>query len=163
MPNHVHLIAAPKTKDGLRRAIGEAHRRYTRRVNFREQWRGHLWQERFASFVLDKSYLLACARYVELNPVRAGLVTAPSEYRWSSAKAHIKRKDDCLVKVAPLLKLANSWRRLLGTAAAEEQIKAFREHESTGRPLGDDAFQKRLEKKLGRVLRRRKPGPKKPG
>ncbi len=51
MPNHVHLIAVPTTKDGLARAIGEAHRRYTRRVNFRERWRSHLWQERFSSFL----------------------------------------------------------------------------------------------------------------
>ena len=163
MPNHVHLIVVPKSEDGLRRAIGEAHRRYTRRINSRRRWRGHLWQGRFASFVLDEPYLLAAARYVELNPVRARLATAPSEYRWSSAGAHIKRKDDCLVKVAPLLALTKSWRRLLNSAATEEQIKAFREHERTGRALGDDNFQKRLEKKLGRVLRRQKPGPKKPG
>ncbi len=65
------------------------------------------------------------------------------------------------MKVGPLLALTNSWRRLLNSAASEEQIKAFREHERTGRALGDDAFQKRLEKKLGRVLRRQKPGPKK--
>ena len=71
MPNHVHLIAVPKREDSLRRAIGEAHRRYTRRVNLREGWRGHLWQERFSSFVLDEPYLLTSARYVELNPVRA--------------------------------------------------------------------------------------------
>ena len=161
MPNHVHLIVVPKSEDGLRRAIGEAHRRYTRRINFRQRWRGRLWQGRFASFVLDEPYLLACARYVELNPIRAGLATAPSEYRWSSARAHIKRKDDCLVKVAPLLALASGWRRLLNSAATEEQIKAFRDHERTGRALGDDKFQKRLEKKLGRVLRRQKPGPKK--
>ena len=54
MPNHVHLIAVPQSADGLRRAVGEAHRRYTRSVNFREGWRGHLWQGRFASFVLDE-------------------------------------------------------------------------------------------------------------
>jgi len=163
MPNHVHLIVVPKSEDGLARAIGEAHRRYTRRVNSRQRWRGHLWQGRFASFVLDKPYLLACARYIELNPVRAHLATAPSEYRWSSARAHIKRKDNCLVKVAPLLALAKNWRRLLTSAATEEEVQALREHEGTGRPLGDDAFQKRLEKKLGRVLRRQKPGPKKAG
>ncbi|NQT38075.1 MAG: transposase [Planctomycetes bacterium] len=162
MPNHVHLIVVPKSADGLRRAIGEAHRRYTRRINFRQRWRGHLWQGRFASFVLDEPHLLAAARYIELNPVRARLVTAPSEYPWSSAAAHIKRKDDCLVKVAPLLALAKRWRRLLTSAATEEQIKAFRQHETTGRPLGDDDFQKRLEQKLGRVLRRQKPGPKNP-
>jgi len=131
------------------------------RINFREGWRGHLWQGRFASFVMDEPYLLAAARYIELNPVRAGLVTAPSEYRWSSARAHIKRKDDVLVNVAPLLALAKNWRQLLTSAATEEQIKAFREHERTGRALGDDKFQRRLEKKLGRVLRRQKPGPKK--
>jgi putative transposase len=60
---------------------GEAHRRYTRRINFREKWRGHLWQERFASFPMNESYLLAAARYVEMNPVAAGIVEG--EYRGS--------------------------------------------------------------------------------
>jgi putative transposase len=160
MPNHVHLIAMPKTEDGLARAIGEAHRRYTRRVNFREDWRGHLWQGRFASFVMDEPYLLAAARYIELNPVRAGLVVAPSDYRWSSARAHLKGKDDALATVSPLLKMAKNWRRLLTSAATEEEIETFRRHERTGRVLGDEDFQKRLEKNLGRVLRRQKPGPK---
>jgi putative transposase len=137
------------------------NRRYTRMINFREGWRGHLWQGRFASFVLDEPYLLAAARYIELNPVRARLVTAPSEYRFSSAKAHLKGKDDVLVKVSPLLKMAGNWRRLLTSAVSEEDLKLFRQHECTGRVLGDDDFQKRLEKKLGRVLRRQKPGPKK--
>ena len=54
MPNHVHLIGVPETEQSLRRAIGEAHRRYTRRINFRERWRGYLWQGRFASFVMDE-------------------------------------------------------------------------------------------------------------
>ncbi len=161
MPNHVHLIAVPKSADGLRRAIGEAHRRYTRRVNFRQGWRGHLWQGRFASFVLDEPYLLAAARYVELNPLRAALAIAPGDYRWSSARAHLKWKDDCLVQVSPLLAMAGNWRRLLTSAVSEEQLREFRQHERTGRVLGDEALQKRLEKKLGRVLRRQKPGPKK--
>ena len=81
MPNHVHLIAVPATQEGLPRAIGEAHRRYTRHVNFREGWRGHLWQERFASFPMDENHLLAAVRYVEMNPVAAGLVDVPEEYR----------------------------------------------------------------------------------
>ena len=87
MPNHVHLLAVPTSESGLREAIGEAHRRYTRRVNFREGWRGHLWQGRFASFVMDEPYLLAAARYVELNPVRAKLVSDPAQYRWSGPSA----------------------------------------------------------------------------
>jgi hypothetical protein len=57
MPNHVHLIAVPQAEDSLARAIGEAHCRYTRRINFREKWRGYLWQGRFASFVMDEPYL----------------------------------------------------------------------------------------------------------
>ena len=60
MPNHIHLIAVPGKKENLRLAIGKAHHRYTRRINFREGWRGHLWQERFSSFVMDERYLLAC-------------------------------------------------------------------------------------------------------
>ncbi len=113
MPNHVHLIAVPKSEDGLRRAIGEAHRRYTRRINFREQWRGYLWQGRFASFVMDEPYLLAAARYVEWNPVRARLVEHPRQWRWSSAKAHLKGRDDRLVSVAPLLAMVGDWRAFL--------------------------------------------------
>jgi putative transposase len=75
----------PDTEDGLRRAAGEAHRRYTRHINFREQWRGHLWQGRFASFLMDEQYLLAATRYIELNPVRAGLVSIPA---WSRPGAY---------------------------------------------------------------------------
>ena len=94
MPNHVHLIAVPQSEDGLGRAIGEAHRRYTRRINFREKWRGYLWQGRFASFVMDEPYLLAAARYVEWNPVRAGLAVDAADWPWSSAKAHLSGRDD---------------------------------------------------------------------
>jgi len=64
MPNHVHLIAVPETKDGLKRAIGEAHRRYTRRINLREGWCGHLWQGRFSSFIMDQRYLLTCCYFL---------------------------------------------------------------------------------------------------
>jgi putative transposase len=81
MPNHVHLIATPETEDGLARAIGEAHRRYTRMINFRENWRGYLWQGRFASYPLDEKYLLAAMRYIELNPVQARLVKIPWQFR----------------------------------------------------------------------------------
>jgi len=160
MPNHVHLIAVPQSADGLRRAIGEVHRRYTCMVNLREGWRGHLWQGRFSSFVLDEPYLLTASRYVELNPVRAGLVQAPSRYRWSSAAAHVRGKDDALVRVAPLLQLAPNWRSFLARVIREEDIKLLRAHANTGRPLGEDAFLATLEHDLGRILRRQKPGPK---
>ncbi len=160
MPNHVHLIAVPQTREGLRRAIGEAHRRYTRMVNFRERWRGHLWQGRFASYVLDETYLLTAARYVELNPVRAGLVNTPRQYRWSSAAAHLRGKDDALARVGPLLRLEPDWRRFLARVIREEDLQILRAHEHTGRPLGEEAFLESLEQNLGRILKRQKPGPK---
>jgi len=159
MPNHVHLIAVPPTEDTLARAIGEAHRRYTRRINFRADWRGHLWQERFASFPLDERYLLAAARYLEMNPVAAGLVDQPGDYRWSSARAHLEGKDDALVKVAPLLAWVADWRDFL-TLSSEEELEVLHLHERTGRPLGDEGFITKLELLLGRVLRPQKPGPK---
>jgi len=156
MPNHVHLIAAPESEDGLQRAIGEAHRRYTRRVNFRSGWQGHLYQGRFALFPMDKRYLLAAARYVELNPV----VEKPEGYSWSSAAAHISGRDDVLVKVSPLLAMVKAWREFLSEAVTEQQVEEIRRHERTGRPLGDENFVVELEKALNRILRCQKPGPK---
>ncbi len=160
MPNHVHLIAVPSSEEGLRRAIGEAHRRYSRRVNFREGWRGHLWQGRFASYPMDEKYLLAAARYVELNPVRAGLVKSPGAYPWSSAAAHLTGRDDMLVKVAPLLELVENWVTFLAEEYSEAEAEAIRRHERTGRPLGNDDFLSKLELTLDRSVRPRKPGPK---
>lgn len=71
---------------------------------------------------MDDPYLLAAARYVELNPVRAGLVAGPSEYPWNSARAHLRGRDDGLVQVARLLELASNWRRLLPNAVTEEEL-----------------------------------------
>ena len=69
MPNHVHFVVVPQHKDSLSILFSDAHRRYTSRINLREGWRGHLWQERFHSCVMDEQYLLATVRYTELNPV----------------------------------------------------------------------------------------------
>ena len=160
MPNHVHLILVPSDADGLRAALGEAHRRYTRHVNFREGWRGYLWQGRFASFPMDEPYLLACARYVELNPVRAKLARRARDWPWSSARAHFDGRDDELVKSRKLLDLAPDWADFLRGGLSAEDYAAIRAGERTGRPLGATRFVARLEKRLGRPLARQKPGPK---
>lgn len=159
MPNHVHLIAVPKSEDGLARAIGEAHRRYTRMVNGREGWRGHLWQERFASFPMDEQHLLTAARYIEMNPVAAGLVENPGEYPWSSARAHLTGKADGLTIIKPLLSRVADWREFLNLSNNEE-LATLKKHEKTGRPLGKDTFIAGLEKRLQRVLRPQTRGPK---
>lgn len=162
MPNHIHLIVVPETKDGLNQAIGETHRLYTRRFNFREGWRGHLWQGRFSSFIMEERYLLAFTRYVELNPVRTGLVKKHEEWRWSSAGPHMKFQDDILVKMKPLLEMVNTpWEDFLAFDAQEPEIGLFRKHERTGRPLGVDSFIGTMELLLGRKLKPQKPGPKK--
>ncbi len=161
MPNHVHIIAIPEVGDLLSKAIGEGHRRYTRYINFQKGWKGHLWQGRFASFPMDESYLIAAARYVELNPVRAGLVMNPEDYIWSSCRAHLDGNNDVLVKVAPLLEIVPEWNSLLRSGLLPEDHETIRKHERTGRPLGDDSFISRLEKLSTRCLRKKKPGPKK--
>ncbi|MBI3711088.1 MAG: transposase [Proteobacteria bacterium] len=160
MPNHVHLILTPSDADGLRQALGETHRRYTRLVNGREGWRGYLWQGRFASCPMDGAYLLACARYVELNPVRAKLARRARDWRWSSWRAHLAGADDGLVRVRPLLALAPDWAGFLAEGLGSADREAIRAGERTGRPLGAARFVARLEKRLGRPLARQKPGPK---
>jgi len=161
MPNHIHIIAIPETEDGLRRAIGEAHRRYTRYINFQKKWKGHLWQGRFASFPMDEEHTLVTARYIELNPVKAGMVKRAEDYAWSSAKAHLCGEDDILVKVDPLLDRYPVWSELLLSQSSEEEYENLRRHERSGRPLGSEAFLDRLENLTSRKLKKQKPGPKK--
>src|SRR5436190_14281974 len=103
MPNHVHLILTPSDELGLGLAVGEAHRRYTNFVNARGRWTGHLFQSRFASVPMDEAHLIAAARYVAMNPVRARLAARPQDWTWSSARAQLSEEDDGLVAVGPLL------------------------------------------------------------
>ena len=152
MPNHVHLILVPSHPDGLRAALGEAHRRYTRRINRRQDWSGHLWQERFHSFPLDEPHLAAAVRYVERNPVRAGLAKRPEDWVWSSARAHLDGRDDGLVRVGPLLERYPDWRDYLSDEVDAAALKALRQHGRSGRPLGSERFVAGLETELGRHI-----------
>lgn len=160
MPNHTHLIAVPETEEGLRLAIGEAHRRYSAMINRRQNWTGHLWQGRFSSFPMDEEYLLAAAEYIEMNPVRANLTPDPYAWRWSSAKAHADGIDDILVTVSPLLQRVGDWKLFLRDSN-EEDANLIRRHERTGRALGSDSFLESLELSLRRPMKRRKAGRKK--
>lgn len=110
------------------------HIRYTRRVNFREGWRGHLRQGRFASFPMDKACLYLAARCVELNPARAKLVKKHQEYRWSSARSHLTGQDDRLVHVVRMLEMFGKWDDFLSRGLSYKEAGEFRCHERTGRP-----------------------------
>jgi putative transposase len=161
MPNHVHLMLVPHGREGLARAVGEVHRRYTRLINFRERWRGYLWQGRFASCPMERRYAIACARYIELNPVRAKLAKRPEQWPWSSAKAHLTGEYDALIKSPKPLRDCSEWASLLKGGMAEADAAAIRRGERTGRPLGSAGFIERLEGELGRALKPQKPGRKK--
>ncbi|MBI2175043.1 MAG: transposase [Candidatus Omnitrophica bacterium] len=154
MTNHVHLIVVPRQQQALTRAIAETHRRYTRHINFREGWRGYLWQGRFASVPLDEQYLYAAVRYVERNPVHAKLVSQAEDYPWSSARAHVLGVADQVLAVNFLTEHIQDWKTFLH----EDQDDNV--GTSTGRPLGGHDFVGRLELMTGRLLHRRRPGPK---
>lgn len=158
MTNHVHLIAVPESEESLARAIGGAHRRYTRMKNFAVGVRGYLFQGRFSSCVLDQQHLLAAGRYVERNPVAANIVKRPQEYQWSSCRYHCcLTEQDPLIQERKLPRMVNDWADFLVTTD-EETERNLRKKTRTGRPAGDDRFVLRLEVLAGRVLRKRPPG-----
>ena len=136
MPNHVHMILVPSHQDGLRAALGEAHRRYTRFVNQREEWTGHLWQERFASFPMDERHLQHAFRYVELNPVRAGLAARPEQWPWSSARAHLSGTPDGLTNLGPAQERVEDWAAFMEAGLDDVYANALRSSERNGKPLG---------------------------
>jgi len=154
MDNHVHLIAVPRNETALARTLATVHMRHAQSVNRQHQLRGHLWQGRFFSCPMDETYLLAAARYVECNPVRAGLVTAPAQWPWSSAPAHLGGPADPLLDGAgwPEPPLLRRWAQLLATAGTPEEIDAIRRQTYSGRPLGTQSFVHQLEDQAGHPL-----------
>ncbi len=158
MDNHVHLIVFPKLEGGLTECISEVHRQYTRMINFREGWHGFLWQGRYKSFPLDERYLIAAVRYVERNPVRAGLVKRPEEFVWSSAHAHIKGIHDPILSRFYLMDEITDWEAYLNAAEDSQKLEELRTHQKTGRPLGENEFIEKMEYVTGVVLKKKKRG-----
>lgn len=156
MDNHVHLIVVPKDEESLSQAIGETHKLYTRMINFREKWRGSLWEGRFKSTIMDESYLCAAIRYVERNPVRAKVVQKAEEYPWSSARFRVKKETNALLSDFYLLKEIDDWAKYLAEEEDEDRLKIIRNQSLSGRPLGDTSFLLKLQEKTGRVLMRRR-------
>jgi putative transposase len=152
-PNHVHLIATPRRAQSLAAAVGMTHVRYTRRINHREQWTGYLWQGRFASFPMDEDHLRTCARYVGLNPVRAGLVERARDWPWSSVRAHLGGRPGPLLTPAPLAaRLGEEMAAFFDVDVEDEERRALRRASLTGCPLGGEAWIKALETATGRDL-----------
>jgi len=154
MTNHVHFVCVPINEDSLARTFNTLHMRYSQYFNYKKRLKGHLWQGRFYSCILDKKHVYTAVRYVENNPVRAGIVKKPHSYKWSSACDHVKRgKESLLSHDCFLVEEIEDWLKYLQEKEDEQIIRNIKKCSMTGRPCGDDSFVKKLEKYLGRRLR----------
>lgn len=159
MPNHVHLVARPDDAPALGRLVNRVHSAHARGINAREGWTGHLFANRYYSAPLDDESAVLVVKYVELNPVRAGLVSSPADWPWSSARAHLGATVDPLLPDRPFAFAPEAWRAALGAPIAPSLIERLRRQTRTGRPIGDERYVDELEWRLGQSLRARPPGP----
>ncbi len=159
MTNHIHLVAVPGDELALGHALRDAHTVYAMYFNTRTQLTGHVWQGRFYSCPLDEAHLWAAVRYVERNPVVAGLVERAEQYRWSSAAAHCQLcADDLLCPDFPPEGIIEDWSAWLFQPNEESVAAYIRKQTQTGRPCGSELFLTQLEGLLRRPVRRQKPG-----
>jgi len=159
MTNHVHLLATPARTDSVSRVMQSLGRRYVRDINARRRRTGTLWEGRYRAAPVDsEAYFLACCRYIELNPVRAGLAARPGDYRWSSWAAHARGAADPLVADHPLYRALGrsdeerqkEYRALFRAALGEDFIDALRAATNGGWALGGERFQRSIARKSGR-------------
>jgi putative transposase len=139
MPNHIHLVLVPANAAGLRSAMSSVHTRYAQRINAREGSSEHLVQDRFRSYPMDQAHLMTAVRYIESNPVKAGLAASAEEWRWSSARAHVRAVADPLTDVASIAPFIGNWPAYLAegleSADKDEAIEAALQ---SWRPVGVD-------------------------
>ena len=157
MTNHVHILATPQSKQGISRMMQYVGRRYVPYINQIYGTSGSIWEGRYkASLIHDQQYLLACMRYIELNPVRANMTKAPGHYRWSSYRANAQGKEDKLLTAHALyLQLGKTqvdrlaaYKALFKAHIDEEELRDIRAAWQTGTPLGNDRFREKIENKL---------------
>ncbi|HLH32382.1 MAG TPA: transposase [Terriglobia bacterium] len=151
MPNHVHLIAVPERETSLSEAIQWAHGKYAELFNSLYDTVGHLWQGRFGSSALDEQYLLNAVRYVERNPVRAGLVARAEDFLWSSAAAHCGLREASILSTdLPLLSEVDNWPEWLSGVESPEELRRIRDCTRRGKPLGSRGFVATVKELSGR-------------
>ncbi len=167
MTNHVHLLLTPVEAGSaslLMKHLGQSYVQHINRVKGRS---GTLWEGRYRSCLTQtEDYVLACYRYIELNPVRAGLVNHPRDYRWSSYGANAIGKVDALVTPhEQYLRIARSdvarrdgYRALFKAPLEAEMLDDIRQSTNGNFALGGDRFKKQIEKALGQRAQRGKPG-----
>ncbi len=156
MTNHIHIIAIPKNKDSLSKAIGETHRLYTRKINFEQKVKGHLFQERFYSTPLDDEHLFNAIKYVEQNPVKAFMVKYPWDYKYTSClkRLNLVKEDKLLSNYKPIDDIIN-YKEFLEEDANDKTIE---EKTRTGKPCGNDSFYDRIKLLTGVDYKNKKAG-----
>lgn len=162
MGNHVHLLAIPEREDSLARALGRTHNDYARWLNMRRGKTGHVWQNRYYSCPLEEQHAWEALRYVEMNPVRGGLVRTAAGWRWSSAPAHLAGTDVSeLIDWTDWSKrwTARQWSDALEAGVTNaDWLARLRESTRTGRPMGSKSFLQQVEWAVRRSLGPRRRG-----
>lgn len=169
MTNHVHLLVTPQAPQALSRMMQTVGRRYVRYFNIAHQRTGTLWEGRFKSCSVEaEDYLLACQRYIELNPVRAGMVSEPGDYPWSSyranalgAAAKLWTPHDLYLRLGRTHQARrDAYQHLFGAFLGEQLVGEIRTAVNKGLALGGHRFKRDLELLTGRRMVSWKPGPK---
>ncbi|MCB1700639.1 MAG: transposase [Halioglobus sp.] len=157
MTNHVHILATPSGKQSISQLMQYLGRQYVPYINKKYSRSGTLWEGRFkASVVETSSYLLACYRYIEMNPVRAGMVCQPNDYPWSSFRKNALQEKNGLITEHPEYKSlgensterATCYRLLFAEQLSDEKLTTLRMHTQSGTPLGNAKFRKEVEATL---------------
>ena len=167
MTNHVHLLLTPKDREGISRVMQSVGRRYVQHINKVYQRCGTLWESRHKASLVDaEQYLLACYRYIELNPVTAGMVKHPGDYPWSSYRHNAFGENNTLITHHELYRRSgmsieecqHRYRALFSATLTRENIHTIRSAAYSSMPIGDDRFKVQIEKALGRSIGRAKKG-----
>ena len=161
MTNHVHLLITPHSENGISKVMQYIGRYYVQYFNFQYQRTGTLWEGRYKSTLLDsESYLLTCSRYIELNPVRAGIVKDPAEYPWSSYHFNTLGEKNRLISPHPVYKALGvdnatcraNYLALFASHIPKAEIDKIRAATNKAWVLGNDRFKAKVEQLLSRQV-----------
>jgi REP-associated tyrosine transposase len=161
MTNHIHLLLTPDAGDAISRLFQECGRQYVGYINHLYRRRGTLWEGRHKGIIVESTaYVLTCMRYIELNPVRAGIVARPEEYRWSSYAANALGDDNCIVHPhdeyvhlgQTLPQRREAYRALFDAGLTAEELERIRNCTQSGTPMGSERFKEQIEKTLCRKV-----------
>jgi putative transposase len=167
MTNHVHLLVTPETAQSLPMAMRHVNWRFSNRANETRERTGSLWEGRYRASVVDaEPYFFACSRYIELNPVRAGLAADPAAYRWSSYRANAEGKPDPVLTPHSLYESlgadpharARAYASLFDGALSEDTLGAIRKALNGGWALGSPGFVTLISRHAGRSMAARSRG-----